>query len=57
MSRSETVLNGTLLGPVEIQPEEKKHDAHQMPSTQNGNFVIHIDDLKDWDNLVFPEVG
>ena len=61
--RSETIqiqgeaVNGTLLGPVEIQPEKS---TTLIPDAilQNGNFVIHIDDLKEgWDNLVFLKSG
>ena len=61
--RSETIqiqgeaANGTLLGPVEIQPEKS---SALIPDAmlQNGVFVIHIDDLKrDWDNLAFIKSG
>ena len=61
--RSETIqiqgeaANGTLLGPVEIQPEKS---ATLIPDAiiQNGVFVIHIDDLKrEWDSLAFVKSG
>jgi len=61
--RSETIqiqgesVSGKLLGPVEIQPELT---TTIIPDAmlQNGNFVIHIDDLKpEWNNLALIKSG
>lgn len=50
-------VNGTILGPVEIQPE-KSTTIIPDAIVQNGNFVIHIDDLKpEWDSLCFVKSG
>jgi hypothetical protein len=49
--------SGKLLGPPEIQPEKS---SKLIPDAivQNGNYVIHIDDLMpDWDNLAFIKSG
>ena len=54
--RGESV-SGKILANVEIQPERSKTI---IPNSilQNGDYVIHIDDIKrEWDNIVFIKSG